>query len=428
MKHKAISLFSSSGIGDLALRANGIKVILANELVPERSELFQVNFAETEMIQGDIWDKKNQIIQKTRDLLDGEELDFLLATPPCQGMSKNGQGKLLSEIRAGRRPKLDSRNRLIIPTLEIATALRPRILILENVQEMKNTVIEDESGELVKIVDYIETSLGCEYSGRAETVEFADLGVPQQRKRLITIYTRDPALRASLNQTGSLIAPVSHANGKGNGLFDWVTLRETIGDLPPLDALPGKNTCEEFNQLHRVPILDSKKYHWVQHTPTGQSAFNNQCINKACGYAHNPVHGSQKNGEGINRSNTETPLYCSQCGQLLPRPFVEVGSEKRLMRAFTSSYKRMRWDAPAPTLTRNLSYPSSDSNIHPDQNRVLSLFEALEIHTVNDYEYLWQKKDGRPVSDGLIRDSIGESVPPRGLEKIIRHLLRVFGG
>ena len=427
MTNKAISLFSSSGIGDLALRANGIEVILANELIRERAELFQVNFPETELVHGDIWDKKSEIIQKTKSSLGGDELDVLLATPPCQGMSKNGQGKLLSEIRAGRRPRLDPRNRLIIPTLEIATALRPRILILENVPEMTNTVIEDESGDLVKILDYVEKVLGGDYSGRAETVEFADFGVPQRRKRLITIFTRDPILKSTLIQTGSLIAPATHANGKGNGLFDWVTLRETIGSLPTLDAVPGKNACEEFSQFHRVPVLDDKKYHWIQHTPLGESAFNNQCINEACGYTHNTVHGSQRTAEGINRSNTETPLHCSRCGQLLPRPFVELGSEKRLMKAFTSSYRRMRWDAPAPTLTRNLSYPSSDSNIHPDQNRVLSLFEALEIHTVNDYEYFWQKKDGQPVSDSLMRDSIGESVPPRGLEKIIHHLLRSTG-
>jgi DNA (cytosine-5)-methyltransferase 1 len=48
--------------------------------------------------------------------LSGVELDILFATPPCQGMSKNGRGKLLQGIREGKKPSLDSRNRLIIPT------------------------------------------------------------------------------------------------------------------------------------------------------------------------------------------------------------------------------------------------------------------------------------------------------------------------
>ena len=43
----AISLFCSSGIGDLALRRVGIDVLVANELVRERSDLFKNNFPTT---------------------------------------------------------------------------------------------------------------------------------------------------------------------------------------------------------------------------------------------------------------------------------------------------------------------------------------------------------------------------------------------
>ncbi|MHB8930183.1 MAG: DNA cytosine methyltransferase, partial [Melioribacteraceae bacterium] len=50
----AISLFCSGGIGDLALRASGIDVLIANELLADRIEVFKRNFPETEAIQGDI--------------------------------------------------------------------------------------------------------------------------------------------------------------------------------------------------------------------------------------------------------------------------------------------------------------------------------------------------------------------------------------
>lgn len=39
----AISLFSSSGIGDLGLHANGIDTVIACELLEERMKLFQHN-------------------------------------------------------------------------------------------------------------------------------------------------------------------------------------------------------------------------------------------------------------------------------------------------------------------------------------------------------------------------------------------------
>lgn len=92
------------------------------------------------------------------------------------------------------------------------------------------------------------------------------------------------------------------------------------------------------------------------------------------------------------------------------------------MKGFTSAYKRMAWDAPAPTLTRNLSYACSDHKLHPTQHRVLSLYEALRLHTVTDYAFSWNRADGKAVSAKLMRELIGESVPPLGAACIFAHL------
>lgn len=422
MGKKAVSLFASSGIGDLAVRAAGLEVIVANELVKDRVELFKVNFPETKMLEGDIWALADEIVATSRALLAGEELDLLLATPPCQGMSKNGMGKILAEVRAGNRPAMDPRNRLIIPTLDIAVALRPRIILFENVPEMANTLIQDESGDLVNIIDYIQIRLGSDYIGKAEVVEFADHGVPQRRQRLITVFSRDDKLKEHFYGTGSFIAPGSHASLTRTGRKKWLSLKSVIADFPPLAACEGENAKSEFHPLHRVPILDEKKLNWIRNTPEGKSAFDNQCVNPKCKHQGNGLHGSEKTQSGVNRSKSDTPLFCEKCGELLPRPYTIINGSKRLMKGFTSAYKRMSWDAPAPTLTTNLSYPSSDQKIHPDQDRVLSLYEALTIHTITDYSYKWLSGDGRPVADGVIRDSIGESVPPRGLERLIRYL------
>ena len=70
-------------------------------------------------------------------------------------MSSNGMGKMLSDYRKGLRPKMDERNRLIIPAIEIIKALKPEWVILENVTNMVNTLIFDENEELINIIDYI---------------------------------------------------------------------------------------------------------------------------------------------------------------------------------------------------------------------------------------------------------------------------------
>src|SRR5262249_34418790 len=141
--------------------------------------------------------------------------------------------------------------------------------------------------------------------------------------------------------------------------------------------------------FHRVPVLDPKKYEWIRHTRAGRSAFDNQCIHPECGFQGNQTHGASPTEEGINRAHKDTPLYCQRCKALLPRPYTETKEGIRLMSGYPSAYKRMEADLPAPALTRNLSYPCSDQKLPPTQNRVLSLAEAMKIHTLDRYDFRW---------------------------------------
>ena len=419
----AISLFCSSGIGDLGIKQNGIKTIIANELLPERVKLFKTNYPDCKMFPGDIWTLKDKIIEYYKDNF--AEVPFLiLATPPCQGMSSNGMGKMMSDYRKGLRPKFDERNRLILPTLDVIVALQPKWVIFENVPNMKNTLIYDEQGNMVNIIDYIFTRLGNNYVGSANVVDVADYGVPQHRKRLITILSRIDVAKEYFKKHSTFLPPVTHASTDVGTLKHWVTVREAIASLPKIDGKKGLNEMPQFNPLHKVPPLDEKKYTWVANTPEGETAFNNQCTNPLCRYQGNQRHGA-KVVDGINQSFTDTPLYCQKCGALLPRPYVKgKDGSLRLMKGFVSAYKRMNWDEPASTLTQNFQFACSDNKLHPSQNRVLSLYEALILQTISNYDYSFIV-DGKQVSDGLIRDTIGESVPPRLIDMVVAHLLEI---
>lgn len=421
----AISLFCSGGIGDLAARDLGIRVLVSNELLKDRLELHDRNFPQAKSILGDIWSVKSKVISTAKESLAGDELDFMFATPPCQGMSSNGQGKLLNGIRKGLKPEFDKRNQLIVPTVEVAKALRPRVVVFENVPGMENTVIEDPAGGAIKILDYVTRELGSEYRGVWEVVEFANYGVPQRRQRLISVFSRDERMKAFMVDHRSVMPPTTHSERGTNGKKRWVTVRDVIGGFPPLDAST-KALATSKIPYHSVPILDEKKYFWVSNTPPECGAFDNQCAK--CGCSTNPTHGTARNTEGINRAKTDTPIRCMECGELLPRPWVEENGEYRLMSGFTSAYKRMCWDKPASTLTRNLSYACSDHKLHPDQHRVLSLYEAFHLHTISDFTYEWKKPDGKKVSDKTVRDVIGESIPPSGLRAIYSFLMKILQG
>ena len=424
MDLNAISLFSSSGIGDLGLRANTIKTVISNELLPERMKLFHHNFPDATCFTGDIWTLKDDIVKCYQDHYNQPPF-LVLATPPCQGMSSNGMGKMLSDYRKGLRPKMDERNRLIIPAVQLIKELQPEWVILENVSNMGNTLIIDEENNLINIIDYILRELGNSYVGKPVVIDVADYGVPQHRKRLLTILSRNQNAKDYFAAHESFLPPATHSEEDTLFTKHWVTLREAIGSFPELRAQKGMNSSA-FNPLHKVPLLDEKKLLWVDNTSEGQTAFNNQCINPECGFSGNRTHGSAHDKDGINKAHQDTPLYCEKCGELLPRPWVEdkKTGEKRIMKGFVSAYKRMLWDVPASTLTQNFQYACSDNKLHPSQSRVLSLYEGIVIQSIADYEYSFAI-DGKFVSDGLIRDTIGESVPPKIIDMICKHILQI---
>ncbi len=422
-KRRAVSLFCSSGIGDLGLQANGIDTVAACELLPERMRLFAHNHPEAKTFCGDIWDRKDDLIRYYKETF-REPPFILIATPPCQGMSSNGMGTILNNLKKGIRPEFDLRNKLIVPAVETVKALKPEWVIFENVPNMVNTVIEDEDG-VINIIDYIYRELGDEYAGKPQVVDVANYGVPQHRSRLITILTRSPKGIAEFKETGTLLPVPSHSEKQTMFTEKWITLREAIAGLPAISSRKGEN-ADSSNPLHKVPVLDEVKLSWVHNTPEGQTAMNNQCINPECMFQGNTLHGTKHNPEGVNRANTDTPLYCEKCGALLPRPYTvdKKTGKKRIMKAFTSAYKRMSWDVPASTLTQNFQYACSDNKLHPTQDRVLSLYEGLVIQTIARYPYSFEV-DGKLVPDGLIRDTIGESVPPLLTDKIAKHILEV---
>lgn len=413
-KLSAVCLFSSAGIGELGLRAAGVEVLVANELLPARVKLYQENFPH-EIIQGDIVERKPEFIEKAKLKLAGNELFLLYATPPCQGMSSNGMGKLKAEVGLGRRNHEDQRNRLVIPAMDVAVALRPRWVMFENVPGMENTEIRTVGRRSENIINYIRKRLGADYVGCSEVVACEDYGIPQRRKRLITIFTRDPGGKALFESNGGTFFSASMREPQ-------VTLREAIASTPPLDGRIGKNEAKWYHPYHYVPVMSDLKYHWVRHTKEGATAFNNQCVNSKCRSKANPGHKDVKvDGKWV--SSKEIPIYCQECGELLPRPHVLENGKARLLRGFHSAYRRMKWDETARTLTQNFIYEASDNKIHPSQNRVLSIYEAMVLQTITRYEYTFSVGE-KDTSTAQIAEVIGESVPPYLIEKIGRMMVQ----
>jgi len=92
----------------------------------------------------------------------------------------------------------------------------------------------------------------------------------------------------------------------------------------------------------------------------------------------------------------------------------------------------MWWDRPGGTLTMNSGVISSDLKGHPEQNRVLSIREILLLSTLQHPK--WGKaysfeginygrmKEGETFSKKLVREVIGESIPPLAMLRIVERL------
>ena len=415
------SLFSGGGLGDVGIEWGcGIPVIAALEIMNSRSQLISKNFPETKIFEGDIWKLKDEYISFFKTELKGKRPWLLTLSPPCQGMSANGAGRISSSIRSGMRPREDERNRLVLPGISILEKLQPDWFILENVRRMENTVIRNEKNKPENILDCMGRRLHpLGYAIRSCILDFSSYGVPHHRERLITIGCRIPKVTQKIPVRQNIFSrnlspfhpPPSHGV---RGCHPLVTLRETIGKLSALDSRTFLKDSQD--PFHCVPRWNEKQYFWMENTPEGRSAFDN-LICPECSY----------------KNRKKESVFCEQCGSLLPRPMVVQDGQARLIKGFKTSYRRMKWDRPASTLTMNSGVISSDVKGHPDQNRVLSLREILLLSTLDHPR--WKKRflfDGIPYgrmnrnqdfSPKLIRQVVGESIPPLGMARIVDHLL-----
>ena len=373
----SISTFSGGGIGDAGVEwGAGVPVLSACELVPDRAGLIRQNYPHTTLFK-DLRMDKGKIVKHFKKLTkkkfgeDNMKPWLFVMSPPCQGMSSNGAGRIRASIKAGKRPKEDERNRLILPGVEIIEELRPSWFILENVRRMENTVIRNEKDEPENILSLLARRLNpLGYTIRSAIVDFRDLGVPHHRQRLITIGTNVPEIVADVHPSDDIFSsiptilhpPSSHG---GQNQPKHISLRDVIGNMPELDALT--KTQDEDDPLHNIPKWNEDHHFWMKHTPEGKSAFeNNKCV-----YCD------------LDVSHDKTLVSCPECKEDLPRPTVQFegwkckdcgeeirksktkctcGNEyhggafslrRRIIRGFKTSYRRLKWEESASTITMN---------------------------------------------------------------------------
>lgn len=330
-----------SGVGGLSygFSKNPVfKILVANEIGKDISKAYTLNHPDVTMLNCDIGSLTEDILNEA---LDGSSIDIIVGGPPCQSYSTLGKRQM------------DARANLFLQYKRILSLLKPRAFVFENVVG----ILSMNGGKLFKNVQAEFEGLG--YSLKYKVLNAVDYGVPQLRERVILV--------GFLGENNFEYPEPTH----GEGLMPYVTLSDSIGDLPSIAGGGSgnvyiKNPDNDFLQFVRA---------------------------SECGLTE---HVAPKNGAHLVK--IMQTLKDGQSKDDLP-------TDIRPKSGFKNTYAKLWWDKPATTITRNFACPSSSRCIHPRDSRAMSIREGARLQSFPD-DYLFYG------SDSMKRLEIGNAVPP----------------
>jgi DNA (cytosine-5)-methyltransferase 1 len=192
---RAVSLFSNCGAGDLGFRQAGFVFDIMAELDERRLEVALLNHPKATGIPGDLRTTGPKVVDAYRRTAGVERPALLAACPPCQGVSSaRGRRDRETDADAG---SSDHRNLLVEVIIDIARALHPRVVVVENVPAfLTRHVRHPKTGKGISAAVLLIESLADDYLAYPLLTDLADYGVPQTRKRafLTLIHRGEPAL------------------------------------------------------------------------------------------------------------------------------------------------------------------------------------------------------------------------------------------
>lgn len=250
----AISLFTGAGGLDYGFEMAGFQTAVAVELDRRCVETLRAN-RPWQVIDRDIGVVDAAELLRAAGLGPGEA-DVLIGGPPCQPFSKagfwvTGEARRLNDPRAS---TLEHYLRVLAEAL-------PRAFLLENVEGLGFQGKDEGLALIQKALRSINARHGTRYSASVAVLNAADYGVPQLRRRLFVIGSREgDVFRFPLP---------THVDPSSVGLegirSPWCTAWDALHDLP----MPDDPTLEVQGKWAELlpSIPEGQNYLW--HTDRG---------------------------------------------------------------------------------------------------------------------------------------------------------------
>lgn len=209
------------------------KTILGVDIWPVALKTFKKNHLSTEVYQGGIEEIDENYLSRYEN-----NIDVIIAGPPCQGFSMSGK-----------RDVLDERNNLFNEVIRIVRCVKPKIVVIENVVGLLSMSTPDGTPVKDEIKRKLE-DLG--YYVDYKVLVASEYGVPQNRKRVIFIAS----LKDNLKFPKALY---------GEGKTPMVTVGDALGNIPDKGKKYGKPETEyQKIMCGRTDILNHEP---INHAP-----------------------------------------------------------------------------------------------------------------------------------------------------------------
>lgn len=348
--YKVLDIFSGAGGISCGLeKTRKFESLLAVDFNKSALETFKKNNSKVKCILGDITDEniKKEIVEFSIK----KGINMIVGGPPCQGFSNKGKNLGMK----------DPRNFLFLEYVDLVKKIRPKIFIIENVKN----IISSANGYFINEIMNIFTELG--YYINYKILNSYDYGVPQTRERAIIIGSLD--FKYDFEDLNKYVVAVE----KRPKVID------AISDLNYLNSGEGENESDyifKANTDYQKQIRKKSK-RLYNHLATNHSELVVKKLKmipaeKGKEYLPKHLHGNQK---------------------------------------FRTTWSRLEWHKPSPTIDTRFDTPSNGKNSHPILNRAITPREAARIQSFPDtYIFLGSKTE--------ICKQIGNAVPPILAEKI----------
>lgn len=285
-------------------------------------------------------------IKGLKGIVKGKTVDLIIGGPPCQAYSIHGRATDKNSM------KYDYRNYLFESFCKVVDEFKPEVFVFENVKGLLSAKIGGIP--VTKRIFDAFSNIGYEIKAPIEMPNIVynanDFNVPQSRPRVIIIGIKKDS-KFNLNDIYESI--------NREKCEKKLTVRDAIGQLPPLYPLPQPIKEGRITRSHeKNQRTDITQHEARNHKEREREIFREWVNNNMNNYSHSEM--------------------------------IDFYYEKTGHKTLYQKYKSLEWDKPSHTIVAHLS-KDGYMFIHPDakQERSITIREAACLQSFPlDFDFI----------------------------------------